>query len=132
MNILRGLDIPTYMAHNFGGSLGYYDADKGTPDDPRATVDQLMAYSPAFYPSVDSVRRRSVAIGEGQQRLVRIPHSGRSLVRRLVQRHRRDRELAGPLRHAPRRHAELEPLAGSHASSRGRPYPRQLQAAAKR
>jgi hypothetical protein len=65
MNILRGLDIPTYMAHNFGGALGYYDADKGTPKDPRATVDQLMAYSPAFYPSVDSVRQRSVAIGKG-------------------------------------------------------------------
>jgi hypothetical protein len=65
MNILRGLDIPTYMAHNFGGALGYYDADKGAPDEPRATVDQLMAYSPAFYPSVDSVRKRSVAIGKG-------------------------------------------------------------------
>lgn len=65
MNILRGLDIPTYMAHNFGGALGYYDADKGMPDEPRATVDQLMAYSPAFYPSVDSVRKRCIAIGKG-------------------------------------------------------------------
>jgi hypothetical protein len=65
MNILRGLDIPTYMAHNFGGALGYYDADKGSPDEPRATIDQLMAHSPAFYPSVDSVRQRSVAIGKG-------------------------------------------------------------------
>lgn len=65
MNILRGLDIPTYMAHNFGGALGYYDADKETPKEPRATVDQLLAYSPAFYPNVDSVRQRSVAIGKG-------------------------------------------------------------------
>jgi hypothetical protein len=64
MNILRGLDIPTYMAHNFGGALGYYDSDKGTPEEPRATVDQLMAYSPAFYPSVDSVRKRSIAIAK--------------------------------------------------------------------
>jgi hypothetical protein len=64
MNILRGLDIPTYMAHNFGGALGYYDADKGSPDSPRATVDQLMAHSPEFYPNVDSVRQRSVAIGK--------------------------------------------------------------------
>lgn len=64
MNILRGLDIPTYMAHNFGGALGYYDADKETPAEPRATVDQLMAHSPAFYPSVDSVRQRSIAIGK--------------------------------------------------------------------
>ncbi len=65
MNILRGLDIPTYMAHNFGGALGYYDADKGAPDAPRATVDQLMAYSPEFYANVDSVRQRSVTIGKG-------------------------------------------------------------------
>jgi len=65
MNILRGLDIPTYMAHNFGGALGYYDADKSAPGDPRATIDQLMAHSPAFYPSIDSVRQRSVAIGKG-------------------------------------------------------------------
>lgn len=64
MNILRGLDIPTYMAHNFGGALGYYDADKETPADPRATVDQLMAYSPAFYASVDAVRQRSIVIGK--------------------------------------------------------------------
>jgi hypothetical protein len=64
MNILRGLDIPTYMAHNFGGALGYYDADKKAPQDPRATIDQVMAYSPAFYPSVNSVRRRSVAIAK--------------------------------------------------------------------
>ena len=33
MNILRGLDIPMYMAHNFGGALGYYDSDKKTPGD---------------------------------------------------------------------------------------------------
>jgi len=65
MNILRGLDIPTYMAHNFGGALGYYDADKETPKEPRATVDQIMAYSPSFYPNVNSVRKRSVAVGKG-------------------------------------------------------------------
>jgi hypothetical protein len=64
MNILRGLDIPTYMAHNFGGALGYYDADKEAPQEPRATVDQLMAHSPAFYSNVDSVRQRSIAIGK--------------------------------------------------------------------
>jgi hypothetical protein len=63
MNLLRGLDIPMMMAHNFGGALGYYDSDKGTPSQPRATIDQLMAYSPSFYPSVASVKRRSVAIG---------------------------------------------------------------------
>jgi hypothetical protein len=62
MNILRGLDIPTAMAHNFGGALGYYDHDKRAPAEPRATIDQILAYSPAFYPSVASVRRRSVPI----------------------------------------------------------------------
>ncbi|MBK7862538.1 MAG: DUF1552 domain-containing protein [Archangiaceae bacterium] len=64
LNLLRGLDIPKYMAHNFGGALGYYDDDKGTPGSPRPTIDQVMAYSPSFYPSVASVKRRSVAIGK--------------------------------------------------------------------
>ncbi|RJS24943.1 hypothetical protein DRW03_07360 [Corallococcus sp. H22C18031201] len=62
MNILRGLDFPMYMAHNFGATLGYYDYNKERPGSPRATIDQVMAYSPAFYPSVASVRKRSVAI----------------------------------------------------------------------
>jgi Protein of unknown function (DUF1552) len=62
MNILRGLDIPVAMAHNFGAPLGYYDVDHGTPKQPTATIDQVLAYSPAFYPSLGSVKRRSVAI----------------------------------------------------------------------
>ncbi|WP_338866412.1 DUF1552 domain-containing protein [Myxococcus stipitatus] len=62
MNILRGLDYPMYMGHNFGAPLGYYDYDKQRPGTPRATIDQVMAHSPAFYPSVASVRKRSVAI----------------------------------------------------------------------
>jgi hypothetical protein len=65
MNILRGLDIPMDIVHNFGGPLGYYDRDHQTPSQPRATIDQVMAYSPAFYPSVASVRRRSVVIAKG-------------------------------------------------------------------
>ncbi|WP_342373761.1 DUF1552 domain-containing protein [Myxococcus stipitatus] len=62
MNILRGLDYPMYMGHNFGAPLGYYDFDKQRPGSPRPTIDQVMAYSTAFYPSVASVRKRSVAI----------------------------------------------------------------------
>jgi hypothetical protein len=65
MNILRGLDIPIAMAHNFGAPLGYYDVDHQTPAQPRATIDQTVAYSPAFYPSLGAVKRRSVAIGAG-------------------------------------------------------------------
>lgn len=63
MNVLRGLDIPCDIQHNFGGALGYYDQNKQTPVDPKATIDQIMAWSSAFYPSVTSVRRRSVCIG---------------------------------------------------------------------
>jgi hypothetical protein len=63
MNILRGLDIPLDMTHNFGGALGYYDRNKQTPTDPRATIDQIIAYSPAFYPNIASVKQRSVPIG---------------------------------------------------------------------
>jgi hypothetical protein len=62
MNILRGLDYPMYMGHNFGAALGYYDFDKQRPGSPRATIDQIMAYSRAFYASVDAVKKRSVAI----------------------------------------------------------------------
>jgi hypothetical protein len=62
MNILRGLDYPMYMGHNFGAALGYYDFNKERPGSPRATIDQIMAYSPAFYPSVASVKKRSVSI----------------------------------------------------------------------
>jgi len=64
MNILRGLDIPMAMGHNFGAALGYYDADHQAPKDPRATIDQVLAYSPAFYPSLGSVKRHSVAISK--------------------------------------------------------------------
>jgi hypothetical protein len=62
MNILRGLDYPLYVGHNFGAALGYYDFDKQSPSSPRATIDQIMAHSPAFYPSVAAVKKRSVAI----------------------------------------------------------------------
>jgi hypothetical protein len=64
MNILRGLDIPTAMTHNFGGALGYYDVNHQTPESPRPTIDQIMAYSPSFYPNVHTVRSRSVPIGK--------------------------------------------------------------------
>lgn len=63
LNLLRGLDLPLYIGHNFGAALGYYDVDKGRPGSPRATIDQVMAYSQAMYPSVASVRKRSVALG---------------------------------------------------------------------
>jgi hypothetical protein len=63
MNILRGLDIPIAMAHNFGAPLGYYDVDHQKPAQPTATIDQVMAYSPSFYPALGSVKKRSVVIG---------------------------------------------------------------------
>ncbi len=62
MNVLRGLDIPIDLVHNFAGALGYYGRDRQLSTQPRATIDQIMSYSPAFYPSVASVRRRSVGI----------------------------------------------------------------------
>jgi hypothetical protein len=50
------------MAHNFGAPLGYYDVDHQKPAQPRATIDQVLAYSPAFYPALGSVKQRSVII----------------------------------------------------------------------
>jgi hypothetical protein len=63
MNVLRGLDIAYDIQHNFGGVCGYYGRDQQTAQYPRATVDQLIAYSPVVYPSVSTVKRRSVLVG---------------------------------------------------------------------
>lgn len=69
MNIVAGLDIPFYIAHNTGAHLGNYARNDGNGDDgrmvqgqPRPTIDQIMAWSPEFYASV--VRRRVMIVGD--------------------------------------------------------------------
>ncbi len=74
MNVIQGLDWPLYLGHHTGGHLGNLarnDGSGGNEGDgaivgrnPRVTVDQLMAWSPEFYPSLDGVRRRVMHLGD--------------------------------------------------------------------
>jgi hypothetical protein len=70
MNVLWGLDVPFYIAHNTGLHLGNYARNDGNGDDgkavqayPRPTIDQIMAWSPSFYPDLSSVRERAMIFG---------------------------------------------------------------------
>jgi hypothetical protein len=73
MNVIQGLDWPLYLGHHSGGHLGNIarnDGNSGTEGDgflvgqhPRVTIDQLMAWSPEFYPSLAGVRQRVLHMG---------------------------------------------------------------------
>ncbi len=70
MNIIRGLDVPWYLAHNTGGHLGNYARNDGNGSDgkavqglPTPTIDQLLAYSTKFYPSTQGIRERAMITG---------------------------------------------------------------------
>ncbi len=67
MNVLYGLDVPFYIAHNTGLHLGNYARNDGNGGDgaavqssPRPTIDQIMAWSPSFYDNLASTRERSM------------------------------------------------------------------------
>ncbi len=69
MNVLRGLDVPFYLGHHTGGDLGNYARNDGEMENPmeyRQTIDQVMAYSPSFYPDTSSLKQRSLHIGTHQ------------------------------------------------------------------
>lgn len=72
MNVMRGWDIPFDINHHSGGHLGNYAANNqgggGSADNQviqsfgnQPTIDQIMAYSSAFYPS--AVRERFIIDG---------------------------------------------------------------------
>lgn len=70
MNVLYGLDVPFYIAHNTGLHLGNYarnDANSGdgfaVQSSPRPTIDQIMAWSPSFYPNLSGIRERALVMG---------------------------------------------------------------------
>jgi hypothetical protein len=70
MNLLRGIDIPWYIGHHTGGHLGNFARNDANGGDgafmqrfPTATVDQVLAWHPTFYPHLDGVSARSIAIG---------------------------------------------------------------------
>lgn len=62
MNVLLGFDIPIYLGHSRGSTLGNFaESDQG-PKDLKAlpTIDQVMAWSPQFYTSTSGVTQRSI------------------------------------------------------------------------
>ena len=69
MNVLRGLDVTFYLAHHRGGHLGNYAENDGNGSDGMAlqehipTIDQVMAWSPSFYPDLGTILERSLVIG---------------------------------------------------------------------
>jgi len=77
MNVLRGLDVPWYIAHNTGQHLGNFARNDGNGGDGlavaalgmRPTIDQIMASSPNFYSSADlaSTTFKSMVINPGRQ-----------------------------------------------------------------
>lgn len=73
MNVLWGLDIPFYIAHHTGGHLGNYARNDGNGEAGQSvqmqhmpTIDQLMAWSPTFYPELAGVTARSLHGGSGR------------------------------------------------------------------
>jgi len=77
MNVLRGLDVPWYIAHNTGLHLGNFARNDGNGGDNlvvaamgmRPTIDQLMANSSSFYSSADTAttKLRSMIMNSGRQ-----------------------------------------------------------------
>lgn len=65
MNVLRGFDIDFYIGHHWGGHLGNFAARvDANSQRPMPTIDQVMAYSPKFYPSLSGIRQRSMVTGQ--------------------------------------------------------------------
>ncbi len=77
MNVLRGLDVPFYIAHNTGMHLGNYARNDNNGADGaavtalgmRPTIDQLMVNSSSFYNTTDlgGTTLKSMVINPGRQ-----------------------------------------------------------------
>ena len=70
MNVLRGLDIPFYIAHHTGGHLGNFARNDGNGDDGKnaqmyamPTIDQLLGWSPSFYTDLSTIKERVMILG---------------------------------------------------------------------
>lgn len=70
MNVIRGLDVPFYIAHHRGGHLGNFAANDGNGEDgvvqqgnPTPTIDQILAWSDTFYADLSTILERSLVIG---------------------------------------------------------------------
>ncbi len=88
LNLLRGLDIPFYIAHHTGGYLGNFgrndtETEVADPLPYVPTIDQLMAWSDGFYPELSGVLRRSVHYGDAMSWGWSNPVAGTGSVDRL-------------------------------------------------
>jgi hypothetical protein len=70
MNVIRGMDIPWYIAHHTGGHLGNYARNDGNGEDgaavqasPMPSIDQIMAWSSNFYSNLSGVTERAMVFG---------------------------------------------------------------------
>ncbi len=63
LNVLRGLDVPFYLSHNRGGTLGNFGDSDHEQRQYIPTCDQVLAWSPKFYADTGTTLQRSVAIG---------------------------------------------------------------------
>jgi Protein of unknown function (DUF1552) len=70
MNVVRGLDIPFYIAHHSGGHLGNYARNDGNGADgkmlqmsPIPTIDQVLGWSPSFYGDLAGIKERVLVAG---------------------------------------------------------------------
>lgn len=69
LTLIRGLDFLPTVNHNFGGLLGNFSScTTATPCDADSlmdvpTIDQVLAYSPKFYPETPAVRALHIAQG---------------------------------------------------------------------
>jgi hypothetical protein len=70
MNVVNGIDVPfSGLGHNRCVALGNF-ADNYIPDEvdfnnrsKRMSIDQIMAWSPSFYPDLTRVKERSISNG---------------------------------------------------------------------
>ncbi len=63
MNVLRGFDYTFYEGHHSGGHLGNFAANAGTSPVPHIpTMDQVLAWSPRFYPNLNGIVDRAVQV----------------------------------------------------------------------
>jgi hypothetical protein len=70
INVLRGIDVPFSLGHHKGGHLGNYADNEGlageameAKQNPRPTIDQILAWSEAFYPDLGAIRERAMVVG---------------------------------------------------------------------
>ncbi|MEM6996380.1 MAG: DUF1552 domain-containing protein [Myxococcota bacterium] len=86
LNVISGLDSITRLGHHSGGFLGNpaesVEAFE-TPPTPRPTIDQVLAYSDAFYPDLSTILERSMVMGMSNSYGWSSPLSGTGEVQRI-------------------------------------------------